>query len=391
MNKPPRILYIQRPTGGGSTISLYELVKGLDSIQYEPIILFLQKNQYIKKFKEVGIKTITLNRSKSEEKRRKRKHSFIGRVYQSIVIDMLLALHIVYIIKKEKIDLIHHNTGLNKPILIAANITGTPQVCHFRMFSNLSYRSKKLARFISSFVYISNVIEKHYTNLGLPSNKGHVIYNPFDKEIFQQVSTNEITNLRIEFGLKKSDYLISNIGRLDSWKGQDYFLKAFAEILKKHPNTKALIVGDLRATQEGQLYYDRLKNITKELNISNDVIFTGHRFDIPNIMVASDIIVHSASKPEPFGRVIVEAMLAGTPIIATKAGGVPEIIEDQITGVLIPLHDVESMVDAIQKVMEDHKISNKMAKIAKKYAKDKFSVQQHVCAIENIYQTILTK
>jgi glycosyltransferase involved in cell wall biosynthesis len=283
------------------------------------------------------------------------------------------------------------NLGLDRATMLASILTKTPQACHFRMFStNIPFISKKLAASVSAFLYISNVIAKNQNDLGLPSNKGHVIYNPFDKKIFQQVTTNEIQRLRIDFGLNKTDRLISNIGRLDSWKGQDYFLKAFANVLKSHPNAKALIVGDyVKASQEGKLYYERLQNLITELNISNHVIITGHRFDIPQIMVASDIVVHSASKPEPFGRVIVEAMLAGTPIIATAAGGVPEIIEDQVNGILIPLRDVNSIAEAIQKTLEDPKRSQEMAKVAKKYAQDKFSVQQHVATIENIYQTVL--
>ncbi|MEE9328377.1 MAG: glycosyltransferase family 4 protein [Cocleimonas sp.] len=385
-NKPRKILYIQRPTGGGSTISLYELTKGLDTTKYKPIILFFKKNQYVEKFNTAGIKTLTLDISK------KRKQSVISKIYQ-LIADILLSLHIAFILKREKIDLVHMNLGLDRPTMLASILTKTPQICHFRMFStNIPYTSKKLATFVSAFLYISNVIAKRQNNLGLPLNKGHVIYNPFDKAIFQHIKNDEINSLYEEFGLKKTDVLISNVGRLDSWKGQDYFLKAFAKVLKTHPNTKALIVGDYgKTSQEGILYYEHLQNLTKELNISKHVIFTGHRFDIPQIMVASDIVVHSASKPEPFGRVIVEAMLAETPIIATAAGGVLEIIEDQVNGILIPLENITSMADAMQRIMENPEKSQKMAKLAKKYAQEKFSVQQHVMAVENIYQTVLTK
>jgi len=394
-NKPRRILYTHQALGGGSTISLYELTKGLDSKKYKSIVLFFNKNQYIEKFNTVGIKTLTLDASGTsqyEKKRRYRKQSVTGRAYQ-VVVDILLSIRIAFILKREKIDLVHMNLGLDRVTMLGSILTATPQVCHFRMFSkNIPYTSKKLATFVSAFLYISNVIAKNKNDLGLPLNKGHVIYNPFDKKIFQQVTDNEVNSLRIEFGLNKSDHLISNVGRLDSWKGQDYFLKAFAKVLKIHPNIKALIVGDYgKTSQEGILYYEHLQNLTKELNISKNVIFTGHRFDIPQIMVASDIVVHSASKPEPFGRVIVEAMLAETPIIATAAGGVLEIIEDQVNGILIPLENITSMTKAIQKILENPEKSQKMAKVAKKYAQEKFSVQQHVRTVENIYQTVLTK
>ena len=110
-NKPRRILYSQGPLGGGSTISLYELVKGLDYAQYEPVVLFLRKNIYLENFKKLGIKVISLDISKHDEGRDHRKNSLVGKIYQLIFLDIPLAFHIVRILKTEKIDLVHHNLG----------------------------------------------------------------------------------------------------------------------------------------------------------------------------------------------------------------------------------------------------------------------------------------
>ena len=87
--------------------------------------------------------------------------------------------------------------------------------------------------------------------------------------------------------------------------------------------------------------------------MSDRVILTGVRSDIPRIMAASDIVVHSASEPEPFGRVIVEAMAAGRPVVATAAGGVLDIIEDQVTGLLVPSKNVTLMAKAIQQFLQN--------------------------------------
>ena len=103
--------------------------------------------------------------------------------------------------------------------------------------------------------------------------------------------------------------------------------------------------------------YQEIKNLTKELNLTKQVIFTGEREDILQIMTASDVIVHSSSNPEPFGRVIVEGMLSKKPVIATAVGGVPEIIRNGVAGILIPPGNKGAMRNAMLELAENPIIS----------------------------------
>jgi len=106
-------------------------------------------------------------------------------------------------------------------------------------------------------------------------------------------------------------------------------------------------------------------------------------------MYASDIIVHSATEPEPFGRVIVEGMLAGKPVIATAAGGPLDIISHNENGVLVPLRDSSRMAQAITRLLLNRQEAETMGAKARQAAESKFNVHEHVAAVQSQYMTVL--
>lgn len=405
MNREPlSILYTQPSTGGGSTLSLYELVRGLNKKKYKPIVLFKRRSPYHELFEKCGAKLILLDERVSPRLLKKQRNNRSHRKWKKIIAlprkaydllfrDAPLALHVAHLIKHERVALIHHNGSLAsaRPMVIAAMIAGIPQVCHFRMFGRIPLVAKKLAPLVDAYVYISRAIADYYCDQGLSPEKGRLIYNPHDYEAFAKVTVKEVKAVRNEFDLSDDDFLVSNIGRVDSWKGQDYFVRAMAEVQRVFPNTKALIVGDCYPTPEGESYRRRLHDIVDEVRLSECVIFTKHRDDIPRLMAASDVVVHSASKPEPFGRVIVEAMMAARPVIATAAGGVLDIIEDRVTGMLVPLKSASGIAEAIKELLSEPEKTKEMGQRAQVSAQKRFSVQQHVTAMEQLYQDILAK
>jgi glycosyltransferase involved in cell wall biosynthesis len=106
------------------------------------------------------------------------------------------------------------------------------------------------------------------------------------------------------------------------------------------------------------------------------VHFLGFRDDVPRLMTFVDLVLHTSVAPEPFGRVIVEAMLAGTPVLATRAGGPVEIVQEPDTGVLVPPGDPEALATAVQDVLSSPNRARAMAQAAQAYARRRFSVEQ---------------
>jgi glycosyltransferase involved in cell wall biosynthesis len=237
---------------------------------------------------------------------------------------------------------------------------------------------------------MSRAIQKAYAPLGIAAEKEAVINDPFDLNVYEEAfSCSEL--IRAEFGVTEKDNLITNVGRIMPWKGQDYFLASLVEVIKSFPNTKALVVGAPEPGQGSQNFYQDLKTKAVEIGISSNIIFTGFRKDIPAIMAASDIVVHSSSEPEPFGRVIVEAMASGRPVIATAAGGAAEIFDDQKTGILVQPKDAVAMSKAMIQLLRDRDFARRMGKLAQIDVKMRFSIEQHVDAVQGIYYRILEK
>lgn len=386
-----RILYVQRPNGGGSTIALYELIKGLNKTCYEPIVLFLVNNKYLDKFEALGIKTITIDRSKSQRQPKKRnvltKNIYHLRLW---LLDLTEVLQLIRIIKREKVDLVHLNSAFDRSIMAAALMTSTPQVCHLRRF----VKGRKLAivigylqRFSDAALYTTQAIADNYLNVGTDIKKSAVVYEPIDFEKFSLAR--DLNVVRDEFSINADDYIIANVGRITPWKGQQYFLEALAGLVKQYPNIKALIVGEPGNTHADKNYSKLLHDTVQQLSLQDHVIFTGRRDDIAEIMAVSNVIVHSACEPEPFGLVIAEAMAAGTPIIATRGGGPSEIIEDGETGLLVPMKNAALMQEAIEKLLRSPSWATEMAAKAQARVRERFSVEQHVNKVQNMYEEVL--
>ena len=148
-------------------------------------------------------------------------------------------------------------------------------------------------------------------------------------------------SLRVELGLPPG-FLISCVGRLAPWKGQHIMLEALASL----PDAQCIIVGDPIFGERA--YAEELHRLTDVLALRDRVRFLGHRTDVPRLMRASDIVVHTSVDPEPSARVIVEAMLSGTPVAATSAGGVPEILTGDLSALLYPPRDSAALANLLQ-------------------------------------------
>jgi len=156
--------------------------------------------------------------------------------------------------------------------------------------------------------------------------------------------TKSPAELRRELDLPNGP-LVGVFSRLAEWKGQHVVLQALAEA----PGVGAIIAGD--ALFGEQAYADRLKQMVSDLNLGDRVHFLGQRSDVPRLMSAVDAVIHPSIDPEPFGRTLVEAMLAGVPVIATDAGAASDILEAGRAGTLVPPNDANALAAAIRAVM----------------------------------------
>jgi glycosyltransferase involved in cell wall biosynthesis len=314
---------------------------------------------------------------------------FLKACYQFVRWDVPKIWPIVRTIRENEVDLTHVNTGLRrgKPGIIASWLTKTPCICHVRMLGELEPFDKIFARLVHYFICISRAVAENYVVQGIPAAKGTVVHNAIDLSEF--LMDLDGASVRKEFGWDGQERLVGVIGRLDWWKGHEYFLQAMAEVAQENPNVRGLIVGEPETKPVNQEYYRNLRSLTASLHLGGKVIFTGFRSDVPRILSALDVVVLSSSAPEPFGRVVIEGMAAGKPVAATAAGGVPEIITDGVDGLLVPCKDSKAMARAIAWLLSHPDEAQRIGAAARRRVAQDFTVERHVAQVQSIYDAVL--
>lgn len=413
-----RILYVQKPTGGGSATSLFELVRCLDPDRYETVILFHRASPYADRFRELGLRVLVLGGARrrgaagsapatpdrhgpavdgppgdedapaAEDAASTGSLHNLARLVRS---DWPAAKRIARLIRTEGIDVVHHNNNpsANRASILAAALARVPQIGHVRYFARyFPPIDRILARPVDHFLFASAAVRDHCVRgIGAPAERGDVVHEPFDVERFAAAGRRR-AELRAAFGIGPEDPVVANVGRLVAWKGQDRFLAAVAEVARTHPRAFALVVGAAPDHPVGREYEARLRRLAAELGIPDRVRFTGFRRDVPELMAAADVVVHSAVEPEPFGRVVAEAMAVGRPVVATAGGGVPEIVRDGETGLLVPLDDPRRMAEAIRMLLDDPELGRQLGARAQLDVRQRFAADRFADRIQAIYERV---
>ncbi len=212
-------------------------------------------------------------------------------------------------------------------------------------------------------------------------DKVRVVYNGIQSTPFDAVTAAELAALGQELGISGAPS-IGLFGRLAEWKGQHVAIEAIAAI----PDVHLLLVGD--ALFGEQAYAARLRQQVQALGLANRVHFLGFRPDIPQLMQFSSIVLHTSIAPEPFGRVIVEGMLASRPVVATRAGGVEEILHDGITGVMVEPGNVKALEQALRGLLDDPQRAARIAQSGRADAEARFTVEAMVSGMTHFMEEV---
>jgi glycosyltransferase involved in cell wall biosynthesis len=180
---------------------------------------------------------------------------------------------------------------------------------------------------------------------------------------------------------------VGMIARLAPLKGQHVFIEAAQRLAMTHPHMEFLIAGTALFGEEG--YVGRIRDQAKAGPHGDRIHFLGFVNDVPALMRDLDVVVHASTLPDAFGQVIVEAMLSGRPVVATAIGGAAEIIEDGVTGRLVPPGDADALALAIAEVVDGKTSAATMARRARALALERFDVRCTTQAIEAVYEKAL--
>ncbi len=278
------------------------------------------------------------------------------------------------IIKEERIDIVHARSRV--PAIIAF-FAARHTTANFITTAHGYYSKHLLSRIMGwgKFVIVaSTVIGRHMIeDFGVPRERIKFIPRGVDLDKFK---FNPIHN--------KVEYKIGVIGRITPIKGHTFFLQAIARVVRIFPKVKILIIGD--APEDKPEYIENLKVLIRKLNIERFVEFLGSRHDIPKLMSELDLLVLPSIGQEAFGRVIIEAGASGVPVIATKIGGVVDIIENNKTGILVKPGDMMEMVNSIVKLLKDRELSKNLAIEARKRVERDYSFMRMADSTIRVYE-----
>lgn len=225
-------------------------------------------------------------------------------------------------------------------------------------------------RLVDRIIVNSRATEQAFARSGEQMNKATVVHNGINPKPFEEVDSADVKRLRDQLGLKEVP-LLGVFSRLAPWKGQHVVLRALPEIQEAH----VLFVGDTLFRGD-ESYKQELQKTIRRLKIGDRVHFLGFRSDVPRLMKLVDVVLHTSTAPEPFGRVVVEGMLAGTPVIATRAGGPVEIVREPDTGKLVPPDDPGALATAVRDLLSNPKRAHEIGEKAQSYAKRRFSISR---------------
>ncbi|MFI5310343.1 MAG: glycosyltransferase [Gemmatimonadales bacterium] len=221
-----------------------------------------------------------------------------------------------------------------------------------------------------------------FTGAGGRQSLVRVVHNGIDPAPFDVVTEQDAATIRAGLGIAADAFVVALFGRFHPWKGQQMLLQALGDL----PLVHALFVGAPLFGEEA--FESALRTQAVKTGVGDRAHFLGFRGDIPGLMRASDVIVHASVYPEPFGRVIVEGMLARRPVIATRAGGVEEIVTDGETGMLVPPGDAAALVAAITALRADPTRAATIASRGAAHARNQFSVAAMVRGVEDALSAI---
>jgi glycosyltransferase involved in cell wall biosynthesis len=269
---------------------------------------------------------------------------------------------------------------------IAAKLAGIPVViCEEHGIYHWKHWWHRLAdRFLSHWcdkiIAVSQAVKDfNVNNIGIPSSKIIVLHNCIETDRARFIRTRE--DVRAEFGLTEDDFVIGHVGTLRKEKAHDVLLQAFAEFKQKKSDAKLLLVGD------GHLR-EQLVAQVDQLGLVNDVIFTGTRSDVPDLHKAMDLYVFP-SRNEALGIALLEAMYSGLPVVTTKVGGIPEVVKDGETGLLVESEDVEGLAQVIQHLYDTPELRKQLGQNAKEYAASNHGPEAYVDKLQALYSQLL--
>jgi glycosyltransferase involved in cell wall biosynthesis len=245
---------------------------------------------------------------------------------------------------------------------------------------------KQCLRLADHIVVNAEAIKRDLLQRGYDAERLSVIPNGIDCERFRLPGNGEA--VRREWNIPPGAPVVAVLARLLRIKGQEVFLRAAALIASNNPHVRFAVVGGNNIDRD---YKEELKRLAGRLGLADRVLFTGFRVDVPDVLAALSVAVSPSLGLEGLSNSLLESMAAGVPVVATRVGGTPEIIEDGESGLLVPAGNPEALAAAISNVLQDRTMAKRLGQAARHRVFSRYSLDQAVASTERLYDDLLLR
>ena len=393
LTSPKKVLYVSHSAQlYGAERCLLQLLSQLDQKRFHPIVVLPGDGPLVRELEQMSIPFVVIPSMRAWLSRKNRLWMF----FLSIGILPFLTLSVtrlVRLIHEHSIDLIHSNSLVILDGAIAARLTGRPHVWHARellapeTFHKFLFGPRAAVSIIRRLTdYIIAISKVTYESLVSQMRDAHGVHIMYDGvPMTSQPSSEAILEARRALGIPVDARLVGQIAQLSPAKGVEDFLLAASIVRDRIPQVVFLVVGG--ESQRHPHYRQHLDDLIRRYSLEGHVRLTGFREDVSDILAALDVLV-LASHYEPFGRVLLEGMAFGKAIVAARTGGIPEIVEDGVTGFLVPPGDSQAIAQSILKILDDPTLARAMGQAGRVRVEQHFGLDQYV-QVECLYETML--
>jgi glycosyltransferase involved in cell wall biosynthesis len=364
---PPRVKVVEilaTGTAGGAQEHVFSLLSRIDRERYDASLIALSPGRAAKRIARLGIPTLVIDEHDD---------------------DVAVGLVTEHLAEVEP-DVVHNHMyraeliGTRAAIALARAGHPRPYVVstvHSSRIRSVEDRAAiaALTPEMDRVIAVSRMIVEKITAERGVSIPFSLVYNGVDLERYDHQEP--CCTLREEYGMEASARIVGVVARLEPEKGHRTLLEAWPQVLRRCPEAYLLVVGE--GSQR-----EPLEQLARELRIAHRVVFAGGRDDVPAVTAALDVAVLPSHR-EAQGLAVLEAMALSRPVVASAVGGIVEMIDDGVTGLLVPPHEPAPLAQAIVRLLLDNPFADTIARRAHDMVHDRFCVQLMVKAIEEIY------
>lgn len=287
---------------------------------------------------------------------------------------------LIRLIGAEHVDIVNTHSGIDSWTGgIAARWCGVPLLRTRHLNLPLKRNPANFVHYLPhAVVTCGGEMRRTLIGEGFPSTEVFSIPTGIDFAAFQPAREREA--VRQELGIEPKTFAVLMVGIIRGVKRHEIALRAFSQLRERHPDSMLLLAGD------GPMRID-MERLAAELQLGNSIRFLGHREDVPDLLLAADCLLLT-SRSEGVPQAVTQAMGSGLPVVATAVGGVPELISDGETGILVPPESVEQTTEALLRLADDRTLAAALARAGQRYAQEHYSLTAMLDATEALYRQL---